>query len=201
MKHRRRKKTRRKNASFTVVELMIVLVIAGLMLIAVFLIVPKVQSLRRDNERKSVIAQVLAALGEFRNNYLRIPACDDMVGSCPAAQTNALAFLSSYMPKSTLNDYNPGSTSAGWKEVHTDNDSVTYYYDASIVDHSRVPQTDQIFIVSGHWCYSTRPDDGPPTSPVASNALHPTPGTDVHLEKYAIVIGRENTGFFCIDNY
>lgn len=53
---------------FTIIEIMIVLVIAGLILLIVFLAVPALQRNARNTSRKSDISALLAAMNEFTDN-------------------------------------------------------------------------------------------------------------------------------------
>src|SRR5277367_3106643 len=53
---------------FTIIEVMIVLAIAGLILLIVFLAVPALQRNARNTQRKNDVAAILAAVSEFTNN-------------------------------------------------------------------------------------------------------------------------------------
>jgi prepilin-type N-terminal cleavage/methylation domain-containing protein len=53
---------------FTIIEVLIVLAIAGLILLIVFLAVPALQRNSRNTQRKNDVAAVLAAVSEFSNN-------------------------------------------------------------------------------------------------------------------------------------
>src|SRR5258708_36141034 len=59
---------------FTIIEVMIVLVIAGLILLIVFLAVPALQRNARNTHRKSDIAGLLAARSEEHTSELHSPA-------------------------------------------------------------------------------------------------------------------------------
>lgn len=62
-------KTKLKNQSgFTIIEVLIVLAIAGLILLIVFLAVPALQRNSRNTQRKNDVAAILAAVSEFENN-------------------------------------------------------------------------------------------------------------------------------------
>jgi prepilin-type N-terminal cleavage/methylation domain-containing protein len=56
------------NQGFTIIEVMIVLAIAGLILLIVFLAVPALQRNSRNTQRKNDVAGLLAAVSEFSNN-------------------------------------------------------------------------------------------------------------------------------------
>ena len=53
---------------FTIIEVMIVLAIAGLILLIVFLAVPALQRNARNTTRKNDVAAILAAISEYESN-------------------------------------------------------------------------------------------------------------------------------------
>jgi len=59
---------KRKAEGFTIIEVMIVLAIAGLILLIVFLAVPALQRSSRNTQRKNDVAAILAGVSEFSNN-------------------------------------------------------------------------------------------------------------------------------------
>ncbi|HSX05760.1 MAG TPA: type II secretion system protein [Candidatus Saccharimonadales bacterium] len=68
-----------RSAGFTIIEVLIVLAIAGLILLVVFLAVPAVQRSQRNQSRKADVKSLLAATSEFTSNNGGIP---------PASQAN-----------------------------------------------------------------------------------------------------------------
>lgn len=58
----------RNQKGFTIIEVLIVLAIAGLILLIVFLAVPALQRNSRNTQRKNDVAAVLGAAAEFSNN-------------------------------------------------------------------------------------------------------------------------------------
>src|ERR1039457_1260562 len=64
----KRTKLEKTDKGFTIIEVMIVLAIAGLILLIVFLAVPALQRNARNTQRKNDVAGVLAAVSEFTNN-------------------------------------------------------------------------------------------------------------------------------------
>ena len=56
------------NKGFTIIEVLIVLVIAGLIMLIVFLAVPALQRNSRNTQRKNDVAGVLGAISEWSNN-------------------------------------------------------------------------------------------------------------------------------------
>lgn len=53
---------------FTIIEVLIVLAIAGLIVLIVFLAVPSLQRNSRNTQRKNDVSQLLGAVTEFSNN-------------------------------------------------------------------------------------------------------------------------------------
>lgn len=64
----------RNNKGFTIIEVLIVLAIAGLILLVVFLAVPALQRNARNTQRKSDVSSVLGSVSEFvANNAGALP--------------------------------------------------------------------------------------------------------------------------------
>jgi prepilin-type N-terminal cleavage/methylation domain-containing protein len=59
---------KRKESGFTIIEVLIVLAIAGLILLVVFLAVPALQRNSRNTTRKNDVASLLGAVSEYSNN-------------------------------------------------------------------------------------------------------------------------------------
>jgi prepilin-type N-terminal cleavage/methylation domain-containing protein len=58
----------RKESGFTIIEVLIVLAIAGLIMLIVFLAVPALQRNSRNTQRKADVSAVLGAVSEYTNN-------------------------------------------------------------------------------------------------------------------------------------
>lgn len=56
------------NSGFTIIEVVLVLAIAGLIFLMVFLALPTLQRSQRDTQRKQVISKIAAILEESRTN-------------------------------------------------------------------------------------------------------------------------------------
>lgn len=59
---------RKRKEGFTIIEVLIVLAIAGLILLVVFLAVPALQRNSRNTQRKSEVASIVGAINEYSNN-------------------------------------------------------------------------------------------------------------------------------------
>jgi prepilin-type N-terminal cleavage/methylation domain-containing protein len=57
-----------KQKGFTIIEVLIVLAIAGLIMLVVFLAVPALQRNARNTQRSNDVASILGAVNEFTNN-------------------------------------------------------------------------------------------------------------------------------------
>lgn len=60
--------TKNRKEGFTIIEVLIVLAIAGLILLIVFLAVPALQRNSRNTQRRNDVATYLGAVDEWRNN-------------------------------------------------------------------------------------------------------------------------------------
>jgi prepilin-type N-terminal cleavage/methylation domain-containing protein len=63
----------RRSSGFTLIEIVLVLAIAGLILVAVFLALQGAQRTRRDHERKQDLAEVVAAVHLYAANHDGFP--------------------------------------------------------------------------------------------------------------------------------
>lgn len=68
-----------KEEGFTIIEVVLVLAIAGLIFLVVFLALPQLQRSRRDTQRRNDAGRVLAALESYASNHN---------GAYPAANAN-----------------------------------------------------------------------------------------------------------------
>lgn len=79
------KPTTKRSEGFTIIEVLIVLAIAGLILLIVFLAVPALQRNSRNTQRKNEVAALLGAVNEWTNNN------NGQMPTSAANQTAALA--------------------------------------------------------------------------------------------------------------
>lgn len=75
-------KLRKKSEGFTIIEVLIVLAIAGLILLIVFLAVPALQRNSRNTSRRNDVAALLGAYQEFVNNNGGVAPPDQVSGNC-----------------------------------------------------------------------------------------------------------------------
>jgi prepilin-type N-terminal cleavage/methylation domain-containing protein len=195
------KSNKSKNSfGFTIVEVMIVLAIAGIIMAIVFVAIPELQVSVRDGQRKSYATQLFEAEEDYLKSNSAFPACDSSIRPCTATDAaNAERFLSLYMPDgsdpSTGQSYKDlniglGSDFTGWY-AETLSKTARYYYNGEQVSHNIRPDVGQIFIAVGHYCLGdgrSVPGDGPLSGP------------DADLTRIVVLIGLERGGPFCLDN-
>lgn len=81
-----------KNQGFTLIEVVIVLAIAGLIFVIVFLAVSQAQASRRDTQRKSDTDRLRAAVNQYASNNN---------GNVPSSQANIDSVTTSYVTNFT----------------------------------------------------------------------------------------------------
>ncbi|MDO4741927.1 MAG: type II secretion system protein [Candidatus Saccharibacteria bacterium] len=110
---------------FTIIEVVLVLAIAGLIFLMVFIALPALQSGQRDTQRRNDMSRVVAALTSYQtNNNGNLPNSDNAAGSGSESY-----FISSYLggddfkdPDGTLYKIHVntgGTTTAGTVFNHT----------------------------------------------------------------------------------
>lgn len=130
------KKLRKDNKGFTIIEVMIVLAIAGLIMLIVFLAVPALQRNSRNTARKSDGGQLLSELSNVISNAN---------GTNPAACTGAVAGC--WVKNTKLAQYDMNSANVAWVGAYPavappapTSDQIFLYNKASC--NGAVPQTD-----------------------------------------------------------
>ncbi len=93
----------KRREGFTIIEVMIVLAIAGLIMLIVFLAVPALQRNARNTQRKADVSQVLALVHEYKGNHgNKLPnSCNNTSSSCFVRS----AKLGHYDNQSTTDNY------------------------------------------------------------------------------------------------
>lgn len=127
---------KKKNEGFTIIEVMIVLAIAGLIMLIVFLAVPALQRNARNTQRKNDVASLISAFNEYVNNNN---------GQVP---TTSALFTSNII------------TSGNWKPgYYTAASAVTYAYNAtapgSVPTPTGATATEKIDVTSYATCNGT----------------------------------------------
>jgi prepilin-type N-terminal cleavage/methylation domain-containing protein len=95
----------KKEKGFTLIEIVLVLAIAGLLLVIVFLAVSGAQRNRRDTQRKTDLSRIAAQIEAFASNNNGCYPDSGGLGGCPATIPTFATFVSStYITGSNLND-------------------------------------------------------------------------------------------------
>ncbi len=107
-------KLRKNNRGFTIIEVLIVLAIAGLIMLIVFLAVPALQRNARNTQRKNDVGKLLAAASDFvSNNNGTLPTTTfcfgDAVLQGPTGTQQATATLGYYCKGSAVVAWTTGT--------------------------------------------------------------------------------------------
>ena len=98
---------KRKNSGFTIIEVMIVLAIAGLILAIVFLAVPALQRTSRNTQRKNDVSSILSSVSNYEDNN---------AGAFPSGSPGSAVQFSTAFPNDTPNlGYYTIPTNVTWK--------------------------------------------------------------------------------------
>jgi prepilin-type N-terminal cleavage/methylation domain-containing protein len=128
---------RKSQQGFTIIEVLIVLAIAGLILMIVFLAVPALQRNSRNTQRKNDVQALLGAISEYEdNNNGSLPATGDATIDGSSATLGA---STSAQATANLGYYNSGT--------------VTIQTTAP----SSVPDNDTVLLVEGYTCDNNKP--------------------------------------------
>ena len=75
--------TTTKKRGFTIIEVVLVLAIAGLIFLMVFLAFPALQRAQKDTQRRDQLSMLVTQITQYQaNNRNRIPTCGNDKGSC-----------------------------------------------------------------------------------------------------------------------
>lgn len=144
----------KREQGFTIIEVLIVLAIAGLIMLVVFLAIPALQRNSRNNQRTTDVANLLGGVGEYVSNNN---------GALPAVQAAGAAGSTSY----TI-----GASSSNTVEV-----PLGYFSGANITiidvgtGVAGSDDEEQVRIVRGAACNGSDADPGPSRGYVALYAL------------------------------
>lgn len=155
---------------FTIIEVVLVLAIAGLIFLVVFLALPALQRSQRDTARRSSIGSFTSQLNQYQaNNKGQIPASDATLGVC--GTKTITCFVTGYM-KSNWTD---PSSNAAYVQVAPGGGTA-----------ATAPAN------PGEWRYvPARICSGEDVDPVAANAK---------ANNFAVQMKLEGAGYICQDN-
>ncbi|RTK94240.1 prepilin-type N-terminal cleavage/methylation domain-containing protein [Candidatus Saccharibacteria bacterium] len=105
---------KKRSEGFTIIEVLIVLAIAGLILLIVFLAVPALQRNSRNSGRKSDVSRIGGAVIEFMNNNngekpqsTDLPAIKNAIGSLGQYDSASATAITLEQFSASLADYTP----------------------------------------------------------------------------------------------
>jgi type II secretory pathway pseudopilin PulG len=173
-----------RSRGFTIIEVMIMVSIAGLILVIVFLAVPAMKRVQRNTERKQYIGLVFAEIEEFRNSHGNYP--DSPADFCQFYEESTLRAANNG-PGGVCNGANSGADQC---YLITGNKYALCYHD-NLSPHTYRGPYDQINIQHGHFC-GTNPSNAA-EYPISSNAAVPHNS----LNRYVVWTPLENSGFAC----
>ncbi|TAH34077.1 type II secretion system protein [Candidatus Saccharibacteria bacterium] len=135
-----------RTGGFTIIEVLIVLAVAGLLLAILFYAVPAAQRNGRNYARKRMVGYITSQLPAYAN---------DNIGKYPSNPTEICKFITNYL-KDEL-----GSTSCSPTYVGGEPDCVLVtgsrnisvcFRSAYTASHTYIGPYDEISIQMGHWC-------------------------------------------------
>lgn len=171
---------------FTIIEVMIVLAIAGLIMLVVFIAVPSVQKSARDAGRKQTASVVLTELNEYKSFHAnQYPSAAER---CQFMKSNLSEFVDS-----SASCIDGGCTDGILLKGRMYD---FCFHDAETSPHSYLSSNeDEISIQTGHWCTNRVGVTSNTGDPIQSLSID----TDLH---YGVVwVPLEKARLFCIDNH
>ena len=162
--------------AFTIIEVVLVLAIAGLIFLMVFIALPALQRNQRDTQRKNDLNQLKTAIDNYKsNNKGSIPSAATLGGNTSTALVNS-DFGQSYLA--------PYSS-----DTFKDPDGNNYIARAAVGRSAGFNPTDYGVTISSHYVYISLGAKCSGGSLVITNASN----------NYAIQYALEGGGTYCID--
>ncbi len=182
-----RTNSKRSLGGFTIIEVMVVLAIAGLIMAIILIAVPQLQRNARDNQRQNTLLRVKGEMETYAANnsgtYPFQPGCN--TGGCWRD------FYTRYIQGGNVNDKDPSGSSIFGAAPDNYNPAPCNGYRSAGSDctSSVVPGIGTASVVYGAKCNGEKL--------VAATTGAPT----VNMKNYAVIIGldRANT-YYCADN-
>ena len=183
-KFNRATKQQHKKSGFTIIEVVLVLAIAGLIFLMVFIALPALQRNQRDTSRKNDVALVSSAIKSWRSNNRGITLKSETALDITYKDNDGTKW-----------GFAPNSTQLGpyLKDVLSDNTTTVGIYDSGNSAGSyRVGPADtegHITVSAGRRC----PSSNLPTN----NTYQMTTGKPSDA---AVIVVLETGGFYCLDS-
>jgi len=162
---------KKRDQGFTIIEVMIVLAIAGLILVVVLIAIPQLQRNQRNSARQQILSRISTELSSYAgNNSGAFPAAAtaDTAGNFGGnASTDTNSFVGKYIKGTNVNDPSTGSP-------------VTF----SVGSPATAPAQGEVKYVLSAECGT----DGSINSLTGQN------------RKFALAMGLEGNRAYCLDN-
>jgi prepilin-type N-terminal cleavage/methylation domain-containing protein len=164
---------KKSDKGFTIVEIMIVLAIAGLIVLIVFLAVPSLQRQSRNQRRRADLGRMYASITEYQSQKYGV-----QLAPFQAPRAEATDALSQQAFDGFIDEY-----------LGEHYDQYTFHRRSWTSSHAYTVNVDEIYYHPSHWC-----NDGsyPPQNVVMS--------TTHQDHTFAISIGMEDGFYYCLDN-
>ena len=166
----------RKNGGFTIIEVVLVLAVAGLIFLVVFIALPELQAARRDTQRKQDLFRVIALMENFQAN----------TGSLPLFDSGITSFNENYLEISNLAD--PLLGSYGYTGIERD---TTWGHRVYPLEYGEIIYKARHFCAPGPYIYDETDVRGSTDIIMHNDELESTA---------AVWMKSERGGYLCIDN-
>lgn len=185
-----KKADKKKHRGFTIIEVLIVLAIAGMILAAIMLIVPTVNRNARNDGRKRTVNLTATQLDSYRNDHN---------GQYPRTAAQMCDFMTGYLKEQLGSGSicNPTFSATGDCVRVVGERSFNFcFHNEATSSHSYIGPHDEISIQLGHWCNTDPAASGEPAAnPITSGSGGHPPGV------YTVWAQLEPSLVYCVDNY
>ncbi len=189
---------------FTIIEVVLVLAIAGLIFLMVFVALPALQRSQRDTQRRNDLSRVDTSMVQYQtnnqgtNNGSNLPVAGTFAASQrpefpeDCSSSSACTFVRNYMNSGTSNTI----------DTNTFQDPDGWYYGMTILSHAESGLSDN----GGSWSYVNSNEDA--NRDAMDHIIYVLTGAKCNGETvtgdsqrhFAIVYRLEGAGTYCIDD-
>ena len=177
---------KRNSSGFTIIEVMIVLAIAGLILLMIIMVLPTLQLNSRNHQKKVAVESVYTAMHEYYNNHGQYPLNADF--NCSAVP-ECVQFESSL---------NTSGQIPGGLTVEYGNNSLPHSYLYAADGSVTADDYGKIVIFPAHRCQRNIAAN-PPGS--ADYPVYSVDVSDNNFRKFAAYAILERGNAFCVDDF
>lgn len=171
------------NRGFTIIEVLIVLAIVGLIILIIFLALPTLQRVERNNYRKQQAQFAVSQMEFYKNDKAKYPETTD----------ERCDFVKNYFASAIAVD-NCGTVGGSQNCVLGEMQRINVCFHDYGGDHKYIGDADELSIEFGHWCnrgsnYNNKPEE------------HIMSTTSAHdKSKYVAWVQLEKGPVYCVDN-